>query len=381
MRKKLETTSKNVLVEYPTGYGKSKLAIDYIEDNKKSQPTVLIVAPRLVLKQNWIKELEKWKITDWKMNFVTYVSLPKIEKAYDFCIFDEAHHISERCIEALSENKLAESNILLSATVTKDQRNSFKRLFPELDCHKITTKKAIQDGVLPDPTIYLLPLELDNTNYTYVYTKGKGKTAVTCKYNELWKYKKQKNIKLTVFCTQRQFYNEKSNLIEWYKKMSFGTPAFKNMWLQNAGKRLKWLAEEKTEYIKTILQYLKGKRVLTFCNNIEQTEILGNGINCKQKDQTLLNKFNNHEIDTISACNMLDEGVNLVDCQIGLYAALNSSERMITQKLGRILRHKNPIIIIPYFTYTRDEEIVNKMLEDYNPELIKKITNIKEIEL
>ena len=71
--------------------------------------------------------------------------------------------------------------------------------------------------------------------------------------------------------------------------------------------------------------------------------------------------------------------VNLANCRIGIYASLNSSERMITQKLGRILRHKDPIIIIPFFKGTRDEEIVRKMCESYNPELIQTINNLNEL--
>lgn len=63
--------------------------------------------------------------------------------------------------------------------------------------------------------------------------------------------------------------------------------------------------------------------------------------------------------------------VNLVNCKIGIYAMLNSSERMIKQRLGRLLRHPEPIIIIPYYKGTREEDIVRKMLEDYNPDLIR----------
>lgn len=68
-----------------------------------------------------------------------------------------------------------------------------------------------------------------------------------------------------------------------------------------------------------------------------------------------------------------------MNCQIGIYAVLNSSERMIKQKMGRLLRHKEPILVIPYFKNTRDEEIVNKMTEDYNPENIKIINDLKDI--
>lgn len=63
--------------------------------------------------------------------------------------------------------------------------------------------------------------------------------------------------------------------------------------------------------------------------------------------------------------------VNLTNCRIGIYAALSSSEIRIKQRLGRILRHKDPLIVIPYYKGTRDEEIVKDMLKDYNPDLIQ----------
>lgn len=62
--------------------------------------------------------------------------------------------------------------------------------------------------------------------------------------------------------------------------------------------------------------------------------------------------------------------MNLTNCQIGVFASLNSSEIMQVQKIGRLLRHKNPCLIVPYFRNTRDEEIVTKMFEGQE---IKKI--------
>jgi superfamily II DNA or RNA helicase len=78
---------------------------------------------------------------------------------------------------------------------------------------------------------------------------------------------------------------------------------------------------------------------------------------------------------------MLNEGVNLVDCKLGMFAALNSSKILQKQKLGRLLRHKEPIIVIPYYVATRDEELVNEMKKDYNPDLIQEVTHPKDIKL
>lgn len=73
--------------------------------------------------------------------------------------------------------------------------------------------------------------------------------------------------------------------------------------------------------------------------------------------------------------------MNLTNCRVGVYAVLNSSDRMIAQKLGRLLRHPDPVIIIPYYKGTRDEELVNKMLENYNPELVTTISSLIELTL
>ena len=60
---------------------------------------------------------------------------------------------------------------------------------------------------------------------------------------------------------------------------------------------------------------------------------------------------------------------------------MNSSEIVVKQRVGRILRHKSPIIIIPYFKDTREEELVQKMIEEYSEESIVTINNINEITL
>ena len=73
--------------------------------------------------------------------------------------------------------------------------------------------------------------------------------------------------------------------------------------------------------------------------------------------------------------------MNLVNCQVGIYANLNSSDTIVKQRMGRLLRHKNPVLIVPYFIGTRDEELVSKMLENYNPKLVTVINDYKKIKI
>ena len=384
----ISTSHKNILIELPTGYGKTKQALDIVKKHIKLGEKILIVIPRIVLINSWKEEIKKWKLEKYLsyVTFTTYVSLPKHADKWELIIFDECHHLSERCRESLTSFTINRS-ILLSATVKLSIKDELREVFDNLYCYKISMREAIDNEVLPDPTIYLLPLTLNNSIQTETIVKNpKGHTpAIITDWNNRWSYIKQKDRKVLIKCTERQYYSDLDSQIEWFKNkyMRSNNDIFRNKWLRLAGERLKWLSNSKNKTVYNILKKLDKERTLTFCNSIEQTELLGSYcINSKNKNSlNILDKFNSGKINHITACNMLNEGMNLVNCRIGIYANLNSSETIVKQRLGRLLRHKNPIVIIPYFIDTREEELVNKMLEDYNEDLIKIITDINEIKL
>lgn len=381
----LRLTNKAVLLELPTSFGKSKIGIDLaLRDNPMN---ILIVVPRLVLIENWKQEFSKWGLRYFlnKVTFSTYVGLNKhTEEHWDCIIFDEVQHLSARCIDFVSTMEI-EHAIMLSATITKNMKWELKSLFPDLNIYTVKMKEAIDNEILSDPRVFLVPLSLDNTKAVHTIVEHpKAKIIKECLYKDRWQYLRDKNIQVHIKCTEFQYVNELGSKIDFWKKRYMATrnEGVKTKWLFLAGQRLKFLSQIKNPILILLLERLKSQRVLTFCSSIEQTEILGkNCINSKNKEASaILHRFNAGKINHITACNMLNEGMNLVDCRIGLYANLNSSEIIIKQRLGRILRHKDPVIIIPYFQGTREEELVEKMLEDYNPELVK-TTDINNIKL
>lgn len=380
----LAITNQNLLLILPTGFGKSKMALDIMHLRCKAGDRILVVVPKNVLKDNWKEEFKKWGYEDYLpyTTFVTYVSFPKVANEYQLVIFDEVHHLTERCQESL-DTFIIHNTVMLSATVGRELRYNLAAYFPNLYIYKVKTREAIDEDILPDPRVYLIPMTLDNTKVNCEIIKNKSKgNPIIVPYAQRWDYKGVKSRKIIIKCTQQEYYNDISNLISYYKNKMF-MEIFRNRYLHTSGDRLKWLSNQKTAFVHTLLDHLKDERTLTFCNSIEQTGELGKYcINSKNKSSDeVLSKFNAGKINHITACAMLDEGVNLSNCRIGVYANLNSSVRMIKQRLGRLLRHKDPIIVIPYFTNTRDEEIVNKMCADYNPELVNTITNINNIQL
>ena len=377
-----ESPKDDFLLILSTGFGKTYCALMLIEQRVKVGLPILIVIPRLVLIENWKKEIKKFGLEEYLpyITFTTYNSLHKqVDKEWSTVILDEAHHLSERCKEILI-NISSDYKIFLSATIKQDLKNWIIYNYnPEVV--EVNLRKAIDNDVLPEPKVYLMPLQLNNTFFTETLikeSKNKKKWAA-CFYSDRWKYLKDYNVKIK--CTEQQYYNELSNDIEYWKKQCMRNKFFKNKWLHLCGERLKWLSDKKTEIIIYLLKHLKNYRTLTFCNSIEQTEQLGKYcINSKNKlSGEYLNMFNNKKIKHITSVNMLNEGCNLTDCRIGIFVSINSSEILVKQKNGRLLRHKEPVIIIPYYINTREEELVKQMLENYNPELISTITKFEDI--
>lgn len=362
---------KYLILELITGYGKTKVAIDLINHicdrvfrNDECPTTVLILVAKTVHKQTWKDEIEKWGGV--KTDYVTiecYESLKKYEGAYfDVVVADEMQHLSEARLEVLDTLHINEAFIGLSATIKRDMRDMFIR-FHDACVIKCGLREAVDDEVLPEPTVYLMPLTLDEKNYTYK-TKRFGKDVIT---------------------TQKGYYDSISSLIEWYKNKYFNSrnERMKNLWLSTAGKRLKWLAEQKEPIVLSLLDKFRNHKTLTFCSSIEQSERLGKyNITSKNKDSVKnLELFNANRIKHITACNILNEGVNLTNCRIGIFCNLNSSEIVVKQRVGRILRHKSPVIILPYFKDTREEELVEKMIEEYAKDSIIVVNGINDIKL
>lgn len=382
----LSKKHKNMLIQLPTGYGKTNIGLSIMANHVKGN--ILIVIPRNVLIQSWKEEIKKWNMEEYNYTFTTYVSLPKHAGKWDVIIFDECHHLSERCREALASFSINRS-ILLSATVKYTLEDELKEVFDNLYSYKVKMRDAIENEVLPDPKIYLIPLllssDISSCSEIIVKNPKSKREPILCSWATRWQYIKQKEYPVHIYCTQKQYHEDLCSQIEWFKGkyMRTRSEVFKNKWLHLAGDRLKWLAKIKNRIIRDMLSLLQEERCLTFCADIDQTEELGdNCINSKNKEAVkVLEAFNSGKINHITACNMVNEGCNLTNCRVGIYANLNSSETIVLQRMGRLLRHKNPIIIIPYFVGTREEELVNKMMENYNQELIFKISNIKEVKL
>lgn len=379
----LSDANKFIMLNLPTGFGKSKLMIDLVKrhfSDKLLGCNVLIVVPKNVLKETWKQELIKWGFPQHiNVQMTTYVSYPKYADTYwDLICFDEAHHYTETCEEA-TESFSYDMVLAMSATIPREPKWRLKASFPGIREYAVSAREAIDSNILPDPKVLLIPMTLDNTriDQTRIFRKSKSRIVELPYYQRRLRFHYPNN-QVHIKCTAHQYYCMLCDDIEWQQRDYIQTQAeFKrNLWLHTCKERLTWLAKQKEEYVTYLITLVDEYRTLTFCADIEQTEKFGSHpINSKSKKQSEQNleDFNNKKIRHITSCGVLNEGVNLSECQIGIYANIGSSKIVELQRLGRILRHKNPLTIIPFFAGTREEEIVNEMLQNYNPTLVTKL--------
>lgn len=380
-----------LLLELATGFGKTRnaiLLINHLVETKYQgkHTSMLLLVAKIVHKQTWKDEFKKWGgINVDDLTIECYESLKKHEyESFDFVVMDECHHLnSDKRLDLFST--LTYGNVIgLSATIPKKLKQYFQYQYHAevVTCNIVD---AIEDEVLPEPQIILYPLQLDNTRPTEsieVNPKTKGKTHYG-NYNELWKYRKMK-VHAIISCTPRQRVNEYNSqiLYERNRYMRTRQDFLKNKWLFDCGERIKYLANLKNNIILSILQRLEKERTITFCKTIEQADILGKySIHSKNKDSDIIyNNFNAKKINHIVSVNVLNEGANLVDCKYAVFANYSASESIGPQRIGRSLRHKSPIIIMSYYESTREEEIVQEMIKDFNKDFIKTVHSLKELD-
>ena len=380
-----------LLLEAATGLGKSKCSIDLVNHlvatkYKGKQTSMLLLVAKTVHKQTWKDEITKWGgLNVDLLTIECYESLKKhAGEAFDIIVMDEVHHInSDARLEYLST--LGYGNIIgLSATVPMKLKNflTYKYHAETVSCPII---EAIESEVLPEPKIILFPLQLDNTKPTEtieVNPKAKGRTFQGT-YNKLWDYRKQR-VHAIITCTQKQKLGDMNNQILFAKNRYQRTRQefLKNKWLFDCGERIKYLANLKNDIVLSILKKLSHQRTITFCKTIEQAEYLGTHcIHSKNKDSDQIYRdFNDRKINHITSVNILNENANLVDCKYAIFANYSASETIGPQRIGRSLRHKSPIIIMPYYEGTREQEILEEMLKDFNKESIATIHSLEALD-
>lgn len=393
---KLSLENPYMVLQYPTGLGKSYTMIKMIERvlNKNLSYNCLILEEEIAVINNLKKEFVKFGkeyLLD-RIDIICYKSLKNVEKYYPIIVLDEAHHaFSELRLDWFSNAMIPKYMYLLSATIETSQIKTFEKVVcTEFLVHKVTLKKAIEWGILPTPKIGIFPLKLNekDVNCYYEYKRGEEglqKEIICQKEQEKWKYIKNKNlypnIHLIIYCTEKQKYDQLCYEAKMAKERWEKNKSEKNekWWLYSELCIKRFLSEIKTSYLDEFLQDVidDGNKFVCFFGSVFQAEELAkkhnaNLIATKNKEShDLIEKFNNDEISNLYCCRMLSEGITLSNLDMGIIAQLDGKANNFIQRCGRILRNQDrPYLYIFYYQDTKDAEYLEGSLKKVNKDYI-----------
>ena len=158
----LVTTSNDskLLLEVATGFGKTLAAILFIE--KHLGLWNIVVAETAHIKtwtDEFIKHGKQHLLNNVKI--FCYASLHKHLDGGNY-VFDEVHHaLSIKRLALLKKINLSKV-IALSATVNNHQKAKLTAAIGNYTTIRITLSDAIDEGVLPEPMVYFVGVNLDN---------------------------------------------------------------------------------------------------------------------------------------------------------------------------------------------------------------------------
>lgn len=304
-------------VAMATGSGKSKVAIELINFYSINQSTnnSLIVPTEKLRDENWHEEFVKWdSIYAYnRTSRLCYASASKIEDQYinGICVLDEAHNITELAYSYFSNNNI-ENIVALSATPPTDdvKIEIFKKLNVPL-VYELSLDNAVKLGFVAPYKITVVYTTLNNKDKT---VKGGRKEK-------------------PFYQTEQKAYEYLTTLVE-----SRTRPLA-------AINRMQFIAnlKSKTEVAKHIIKNFipKEDRRLYFCGSIAQAEELCiHNFHSKKKDDTDYQRFKSGEIDELSCVESINEGHNFIGLDSAIITQINSKEKNLIQRIGRLIRFR-----------------------------------------
>lgn len=379
----LSKKHKAIALEWGTGSGKTLAAILCMEYwIRKTGKRWFIVCEEVAHIPNWMEEFVKHDKTELLhyVDIFCYASLHKYVHREANLVLDEAHRASDLRLNYLATID-ADRIIILSATL-EGERAAYIKSAIDYKSFVLSLSDAIATKILPEPRLYKVLINLTDEPSEYVITKGKCEDphTVVTDFDTYKAYlaslKKTKCYKLIVKCTQKQHYKILSSEIDFWKNLYTNERQEyqKNIWLQKALKRKRFLANIKTPYLHDIVASLGDKKFICFCGSIEQANELGGDRAVHYEvlgNQKIVMDFNKDKINSIYALKMLRSGVNLKGIKAGIIAQLDNQSLSFTQMGGRVFRSEDPELYVLVVKDTQDEAYYNRALIGFDKRYVK----------
>ena len=335
----LESNRRGV-VELPTGAGKTVIALAAMA--ACDEPT-LIVVPTIDLLEQWQQELEsefdlpigRLGGGEQRIEPVTvstydsaYLRADEIGNQFGLVVFDEVHHLGAEGYQDIARLLAAPDRLGLTATFERPDgaHETVAELIGDR-VYSIATDELAGDHLAPYK-IRRIEVELTPEERAD-YDEAQG-TFI--------EYIRNSNIE----------FSSGSDYQQLVKRSGSDPKAREALLAKQRARKIMMNAENKQHQLGRILDRHADDRVIVFTAHTELVYQLSEQFllpaitneTSSSERREILDRFRDGTYSRIITANVLDEGVDVPDANVGVILSGSGSEREFTQRLGRILRPK-----------------------------------------
>lgn len=330
-------TEKTGALVLPTGAGKTYVGMKAIET--VNAPTFVVV-PTLDLVDQWIDELQAFDITigeytgrEKELEPITvstydsaYNHAENLGNRFKLVIFDEVHHLAAEGYRHIAEFFASPSRMGLTATYEREDEK-----------HEALTE-------LLGGKVYEIETEELTGDYLAEYTVERITVDLTREEKEQYdehvetfrNYLRSSNITMRGPQDFRKVVMRSGN----------DPKAWRAVRARNEARQIAYNSEAKLDELASLLSRHRDDRLIIFTRYNDLVHQVADRFfippitHTTEKDERrrILSKFRENDYSAIVSSQVLDEGVNVPDANVGIILSGTGSSREYRQRLGRILR-------------------------------------------
>ena len=360
-------TGKKGIIEMATATGKTLVGLMAIEDMAASREsaTIRVISNSRALLNQWKREsVQKLGLlqnvykdfnipVSWKgisVEFNTIQSVMNNPGLYpaDLLIVDEVHHLAgpefRKALQIQAPQKMG-----LSATVEGDLKLSILQEDLGPVVYQFGLKEALVKGIIPSFEWYVIPVYLAVEEAAEFASMSK---AITREFGSL-KYDYATIFQIT---GKRQPLEDLGQFIRIVERARYRKIELPEKWkgVQALILKRRWIilkSQPRLDHALALAKKLaKKQKVILFTMDTESCDYLGREL-AKENNQTyvihsnikgdvykLIEQFKHAQYGALIGAQMLSEGIDIPDAEIGINVAASKTRLQLTQRMGRILR-------------------------------------------
>lgn len=331
-------------LECATGFGKTRIALNTIKQSQTKNPNVkvIVVVPNTALQEQWIEELEKFKINTDNISVRIINTASKTKENCDLLILDETHRYAASTFSLIFESISYKWILGLTATFERvDGKHSILQKYaPKID--SVSIQECLFNNWVSNYKEYAVIIDVDDIEVYQELTKQFNS------YFEFFDY----DFPLAMSMVGPNGWKRKSEYAKYLNPNDYhGT--LKQITINLAGllrvlsyrKKYIYSHPEKFRIAQEIIAHRSDKKIITFCASVENAKSFKNGHIytgrlSKKKKQYTLDDFAKEKSGILHTVKLAEEGLNLPELSVGIMLGLNSSKTKNSQTRGRVVRYQ-----------------------------------------